>query len=169
MGRHPKPLALHLADGNRSRLSESRIDSIRAAELKLGAPKLRAPKRVKNDSVAAAEWRRIVKMYREAKLDCVTDADLRLLESFVLAYSRLETLRGYRDADIDLTSVVDAQTFGSLVRIATDLDDNILKHERLLKELAARLELDPVARLSRVAKARQREAEDPVGLTMFGD
>lgn len=89
-GRNAKPISLHLAGGNQGHLTKFEIEQRQKSEIKTGTNKLRCPEFVKNDVIAYAKWKEIMRVYKD--IDFVSSGDVGLLARYCVSFSEYRNL-----------------------------------------------------------------------------
>lgn len=93
-GRRAKPIQLHLVNGNRSHLTKAEIEHRQKTEIKLGTTRLICPSFVKEDKIAYAKWKEMVKLY--AGFDFVASGDVGMLARYCVTFSEYQNLLAHR-------------------------------------------------------------------------
>jgi phage terminase small subunit len=181
MGRHAKPAALHIAEGNPNRLTKEELANRQKGEVKLGKnelSKLRPPTFIKNDEVAFKHWKQHIKEYKGASeqgVDLLTSSDVGMLALYCKTYSEYERLlKAYQSIDqiafdnIDLEQYMEeSEEFDYKVKqqlrkmIAVDgllrIETAINKKMDMLIKMQDRLFLNPLAKVKNVPKPNKEE------------
>ena len=151
MVRRAKPIALHLAQGNPNHLTKAEIEHRKKSEIKIGDSKLTPPEFIKNDLIAYAKWKEIVKIFKN--FDFVSSGDVGLIARYCKTYAEyLEAIERKKifenNAEISLDDLI-------------KLDSLINKKMDLLTKMEDRLFLNPLAKIKNVPK-KEEEKEDPL-------
>lgn len=180
-GRHARPVALHLAEGNPNRLTKAEIKARQEAEIKLGEndlSKLRMPAYVRNDKTAAKLWRELIKEYKSAAaqgVELLTSSDVGLLGRYCKTFSEYERLleahqriEKIAEDTSNLNHFIQqqedfvAEAMSQLAQLASI--DGILKVERAINQkmdqlvkMEDRLFLNPLAKVKNIPK----QAKEP--------
>ncbi|MCM3145369.1 terminase [Brevibacillus sp. MER 51] len=192
-GRHAKPVALHLAEGNPNRLTKEQIQQRKDAEVKLGAQdlkKLKKPGYVSKDKIANRIWNELVKEYKSAAdqgVELLTSSDIGTLamycktfseyERLLVQYQRLENIsvdEHILDEYIGRAEAVDEVNYKAL-RYLSQLAsiEGILKIETainkkmdMLLKMQDRLFLNPLAKVKNVPKPKKEEKKSAMAQFM---
>ncbi|MFZ3172064.1 MAG: hypothetical protein WA118_08800 [Carboxydocellales bacterium] len=169
-GRNGKPIQLHVAQGNPNRLTKSEIERRQNSEVKVGTQKLTCPAYVKNDVVAFAKWKEVIKVYKG--VDFVSSGDVGLLSRYCMTHSEYVRLCGNRKkletlhADWERYQGALPENFiyamEALIRIDHELqlETAINKKMDMLIKMEDRLFLNPLAKVKNVPK-KEPEKSDP--------
>ena len=183
-GRHARPVALHLAEGNPSHLTKAEIKARQEAEIKLGEndlSKLRMPAYVRKDKTAAKLWRDLIKEYKSAAaqgVELLTSSDVGLLarycktfaeyERLLEAHQRIERIAYDTDALYDyIINQPDAFVMKAMTQLAELASiDGILKVEKAINnkmdqlvKMEDRLFLNPLAKVKNIPKQAKEPAK----------
>ncbi|MGG4439262.1 terminase [Brevibacillus fortis] len=181
-GRHAKPVALHLAEGNPNRLTKEQIQQRKDAEVKLGAQdlkKLKKPSFVSKDKIANRLWNELVKEYTGAAdqgVELLTSSDVGTLalyckmfseyERLLVQYQRIENIDEHiLDEYIGRAEAVDEVNYKALRYLAQlasiegilKIETAINKKMDMLLKIQDRLFLNPLAKVKNVPKPKQKE------------
>ena len=182
-GRHARPVALHLAEGNPSHLTKAEIKARQEAEIKLGEndlSKLRMPAYVRKDKTAAKLWRELIKEYKSAAaqgVELLTSADVGLLGRYCKTFSEYERLleshqriEKIAEDTSNLNHFIQqqedfvAEAMSQLAQLASI--DGILKVERAINQkmdqlvkMEDRLFLNPLAKVKNIPKQAKEPAK----------
>lgn len=149
MGRHAKPIGLHIAEGNPNRLTRAQIQARKEGEVKLGKTeleKLKPPVFVKEDAVAFTHWKQYMKEYKAAATEGVnllSSSDVGLLAMYCRTYSEYEKLlKQYQKIErISIEDHVFDEYFEELTRKAEDVGEDLneygLRAQKYLSQLAS--------------------------------
>jgi len=178
MGRHAKPIALHIAEGNPTRLTKAEIKARQENEIKLGNTNLKgvkAPEYVRLDVIAYTKWQSVMKNYKDAAnqgIEVITTSDVEVLAKYCTTYSEYLSLidRRRRIDNIDFVGL-DPKLMNSLkgekrnsmnellrLKEILSLESAINKKHEILIKLEDRLFLNPLAKVKNVPK---KEKEKP--------
>ncbi|ASJ54873.1 terminase [Brevibacillus formosus] len=183
-GRHAKPVALHLAEGNPNRLTKEQIQQRKDAEVKLGAQdlkKLKKPGYVSKDKIANRIWNELVKEYKSAAdqgIELLTSSDVGTLalycktfseyERLLVQYQRLENIaidEHILDEYIGRAEAVDEVNYKALRYLSQlasiegilKIESAINKKMDMLLKMQDRLFLNPLAKVKNVPKPKKEE------------
>lgn len=175
-GRHAKPVALHLAEGNPNRLTKEEIKRREAAEVKLGEQdlkKLKKPSFITKDKVANKLWNDLIKEYKSAAeqgVELLTSSDVGTLalycktyseyERLLAAYQRIDNIAADSESLYQYILEQDDYVMKAMTQIASLASiDGILKIETavnkkmdMLLKLQDRLFLNPLAKVKNIPK-----------------
>lgn len=188
-GRHAKPIALHLAQGNPNRLTKAEIERRKKTEIKLGDNKLKCPDYVKRDVIAYTKWKEITKIYKD--IDFVSSGDVGLLGRYCKTFSEYHSLVDCREkimnsdlSDDEIKLVNDTLTeeygerkakklFEKIDYILStagvlSIDTAINKKMDMLIKMEDRLFLNPLAKVKNVPK-KEPEQVDQLAAKGFGN
>ncbi|MBW7475940.1 P27 family phage terminase small subunit [Paenibacillus oenotherae] len=189
-GRHAKPVALHVAEGNPNRLTKEEIKQRQEAEVKLGEKdlaKLKKPAFVSKDKAASKIWNELIKEYKLAAaqgVELLTSSDIGMLALYCKTYSEYERLLGaYQridriaentDALYDYILGQDEFVIKAMTQIAQLASiDGILKIETainkkmdMLLKMQDRLFLNPLAKVKNVPKPKKEEKKSAMAQFM---
>ena len=189
-GRHAKPIALHLAEGNPNRLTKAEIRARQEAEIKLGEKdlgKLKMPAFVRKDKTAAKLWRELIKEYKSAAaqgVELLTSSDVGLLarycktfseyERLLEAHQRIEKIAEETENLYQYILQQDEYTMKAMAQIAQLASiDGILKIEKAINQkmdqlvkMEDRLFLNPLAKVKNIPK-QAKEPPKKSGMAKF--
>jgi phage terminase small subunit len=146
-GRNPKPIALHLKEGNLSHLTKEEIETRQKSEIKLGQNNFECPDFIKNDEIAYKKWQELIKDYEEAAkngIELLTSSDVGLLARYCKTFSEYINLQNQRKKNL---------TIEELIKIETAINK---KMDMLLK-MEDRLFLNPLSKVKAIIKTSQEE------------
>lgn len=183
-GRNAKPVGLHLAEGNPNRLTKAEIERRQKSEIKFGDRTLRCPTFVKDDAVAYAKWREVVKLY--AGVDFVASGDVGLLARYCMTWSEYHTLlksdSRLRQIKFDgdgLDDYIENNEEFSFkakkqlrdlfnIHAIMAIESAINQKAGMLIKMEDRLFLNPLSKVKNVPKKEEKK-EDPLTTAGFGD
>ncbi|MEV2294902.1 terminase [Paenibacillus larvae] len=140
-GRHAKPIALHLAEGNPNRLTKEEIKQRQEAEVKLGEQdlkKLKKPGFITKDKIANKLWNDLIKEYKSAAdqgVELLTSSDIGVLALYCKTYSEYEKLLAQHQRLENV--IVDEDVFDEYISRAEQVDGVNYKALRYLSQLAS--------------------------------
>jgi len=168
-GRNAKPISLHIAEGNPNRLTKAEIEIRKQTEIKIGSATLRSPTFIRNNTLAYAKWKEILKIYKNA--DFVSSGDVGLLARYCMTHSEyIELLKRRKrinniseDSDDVLDYIESSGEFNDRIKnqlsdmVSTDyilkLDTAVNKKMDMLIKMEDRLFLNPLAKVKNIPKA----------------
>lgn len=180
-GRHAKPIALHLAEGNPNRLTKEQIKNRQESEVKLGGTdfsKIKPPPAVRKDKRSMAHWKALLKEYKAAAdngMELLSSSDVGTLalycktyseyEGLLEAYQRIEQIAADSEPLNQYILEQDDFTKRAMTQIAQLASiDGILKVENsinkkmdMLIKLQDRLFLNPLAKVKNVPQPKRDE------------
>ncbi|MFB0845754.1 terminase [Paenibacillus oleatilyticus] len=192
-GRHAKPVALHLAEGNPNRLTKEQIKQRQEAEVKLGEKelaKLKKPGFVSKDKAANKLWNELIKEYKSAAaqgVELLTSSDVGTLALYCKTYSEYERLldkyqqieRIQIDEDLlddlignaEAAIEAEAKALRYLSQLASlegvlKIETAINKKMDMLLKLQDRLFLNPLAKIKNVPKPKKEEKKSAMAQFM---
>lgn len=139
-GRHAKPVALHLAEGNPNRLTKEEIKRRQESEVKLGEQdlsKLKKPSFISKDKVANKLWNDLIKEYKSAAeqgVELLTSSDVGTLALYCKTYSEYEKLLIQYQRIENVT--IDEHILDEYISRAEEVDEVNYKALRYLSQLA---------------------------------
>jgi len=175
MARPYKPEGLNVGDKTKAN-KQARYDNESALRPRNSLP-MKAPARIENNPVAAAAWRKLMRLYSEIDAEIVTRLDFNLLEDYCLAIDETEELRNMRTVAyqvwLDLAAEVKVmkdqkmQDEAAYVAVKTvdafdaiiKLDARIDRKRDLIHRLSQSLYLTPRARAGVSPNRKDREPE----------
>lgn len=183
-GRHAKPAALHIAEGNPNRLTKEELKQRQESEIKLGAnelKKLKKPSFVTKDKIANKLWNDLVKEYQSAAdqgVELLTSSDIGSLALYCKTFSEYEHLlmarqkienveidedvldefigRGEIEYDTNLKALRYLSQLASVEGILK-IEMAINKKMDMLLKLQDRLFLNPLAKVKNVPKPKEEK------------
>ena len=156
MARGRKPHLTVVNDNSKTKMTKAELSARAEGEVTGAESKLRPPKEM--SKVAKAEWRRIVKLYRQLDAEVINDLDLNLLASYC------ENVAIFKAAEVEYQLKPLAEWDGEAgkyiespyLRIMDGAAKNIMK-------AAEQLCLSPVGRARMgVMAAKKERATDPM-------
>ncbi|EQC64744.1 hypothetical protein HSIVP1_1703 [Veillonella parvula HSIVP1] len=193
MGRNAKPIDLIMADGNKRHLTKAEIEHRKNTEIRFGNDKLVCPKHIKNDKIAYAKWKELIRLYKD--FDFVASGDVGMLGRYCMAYSEYMDLLERRTmvcqlmpkVDDDENEIIKDQldagnvhpkriqkmiekyeyilSFGGII----SLDKAINAKMDALVKMEDRLFLNPLAKIKNVPKKPPEEEKTELDQNGFGD
>jgi phage terminase small subunit len=182
MGVAPKPIELHLINGNKSGLSKEEIEMRREAEIRLGNDDLVAPDWVRSDVIALEKWNECVGLYRGHEF--VSSSDVGNIARYCRTYSEYRGLIEHRAAVADIAPFSErdqgdisnglkkhgmdgrgaAKVFEKVSYLLTVsgmlfIDAAINKKMEQLLKMEDRLFLNPLAKIRNVPKKKKKSEE----------
>lgn len=154
-GRHAKPVALHLAEGNPNRLTKEEIKQRQAAEVKLGdqdLKKLKKPSFITQDKIANKLWNDLIKEYKSATeqgVELLTRSDAGILALYCKTYSEYEKLLVQHQR---LEAITINEHLIEALEIILKVEAAINKKMDMLLKLQDRLFLNPLAKVKNIPK-----------------
>jgi P27 family predicted phage terminase small subunit len=162
MARKTKPIALHLLEGNKNRLTKEEINKRLEGEIKPNTDKVKSPDWL--DETARKEWDRVVDELIE--LGLMTNVDVSALGIYCDTYSK------YVQATEALNSgelVVEHTNKSGATNLVPSPFINIQnKYADIIKKFLAEFGLTPSAR-AKLALPKKEEREPTPEEKMFGD
>lgn len=193
VGRNAKPIDLIMADGNKRHLTKAEIEHRKNTEIRFGNDKLVCPKHIKNDKIAYAKWKELIRLYKD--FDFVASGDVGMLGRYCMAYSEYMDLLERRTmvcqlipkVDDDENEIIKDQldagnvhpkriqkmiekyeyilSFGGII----SLDKAINAKMDALVKMEDRLFLNPLAKIKNVPKKPPEEEKTELDQNGFGD
>ncbi|HCT63751.1 MAG TPA: terminase [Lachnospiraceae bacterium] len=167
MGRNAHPIDILKANGKKH-LTKAEIEDRKKSEMKTGESKLKAPDYIKNDILAYAKWKEIIKIYKD--VDFISSGDTSILSRYCMTFSEyynlLERKKRIDNISKNCDSLEDyiesSEQFDYRVRkqlidmISTDaflrLETAINKKMDMLIKMEDRMFLNPLAKIKNVVK-----------------
>jgi len=180
MSKSAQPISLIMAKG-RKHLTKEEIKMRQESEIKLGKTELkktRPPQFVKDDIVAYAHWKKLLKEYREAAeqgIELLTTSDVGMLALYCKTYAEYERLlKSYQtidkiayDSEALEEYLNDSEDFNYKVQqqlramIAVDgllrIETAINKKMDMLIKMQDRLFLNPLAKVRNVPRPQKQD------------
>ncbi len=193
VGRNAKPIDLIMADGNKRHLTKAEIEHRKNTEIRFGNDKLVCPKHIKNDKIAYAKWKELIRLYKD--FDFVASGDIGMLGRYCMAYSEYMDLLERRTMVCQLMSKVDDDE-NEIIKDQLDagnvhpkrIQKMIEKYEYILSfsgiisldkainakmdalvKMEDRLFLNPLAKIKNVPKKPPEEEKTELDQNGFGD
>ena len=193
VGRNAKPIDLIMADGNKRHLTKAEIEHRKNTEIRFGNDKLVCPKHIKNDKIAYAKWKELIRLYKD--FDFVASGDIGMLGRYCMAYSEYMDLLERRTMVCQLMPKVDDDE-NELIEDQLDagnvhpkrIQKMIEKYEYILSiggiisldkainakmdalvKMEDRLFLNPLAKIKNVPKKPPEEEKTELDQNGFGD
>ena len=193
MGRNAKPIDLIMADGNKRHLTKAEIEHRKNTEIRFGNDKLVCPKHIKNDKIAYAKWKELIRLYKD--FDFVASGDVGMLGRYCMAYSEYMDLLERRTMVCQLMPKVDDDE-NEIIKDQLDagnvhpkrIQKMIEKYEYILSiggiisldkainakmdalvKMEDRLFLNPLAKIKNVPKKPPEEEKTELDQNGFGD
>jgi phage terminase small subunit len=193
VGRNAKPIDLIMADGNKRHLTKAEIEHRKNTEIRFGNDKLVCPKHIKNDKIAYAKWKELIRLYKD--FDFVASGDVGMLGRYCMAYSEYMDLLERRTMVCQLMPKVDDDE-NELIEDQLDagnvhpkrIQKMIEKYEYILSiggiisldkainakmdalvKMEDRLFLNPLAKIKNVPKKPPEEEKTELDQNGFGD
>ena len=193
VGRNAKPIDLIMADGNKRHLTKAEIEHRKNTEIRFGNDKLVCPKHIKNDKIAYAKWKELIRLYKD--FDFVASGDVGMLGRYCMAYSEYMDLLERRTmvcqlmpkVDDDENEIIEDQldagnvhpkriqkmidkyeyilSIGGII----SLDKAINAKMDALVKMEDRLFLNPLAKIKNVPKKPPEEEKTELDQNGFGD
>lgn len=193
VGRNAKPIDLIMAGGNKRHLTKAEIEHRKNTEIRFGNDKLVCPKHIKNDKIAYAKWKELIRLYKD--FDFVASGDVGMLGRYCMAYSEYMDLLERRTmvcqlmpkVDDDENEIIKDQldagnvhpkriqkmiekyeyilSFGGII----SLDKAINAKMDALVKMEDRLFLNPLAKIKNVPKKPPEEEKTELDQNGFGD
>ena len=178
-GRHAKPLKLHIAQGNPSKLSKAEIKERAEAEVSLGSYNLECPAWLRKNKIGWKKWKEVEALYAGSEL--ATSADVGMIARYCAAWSEYHELVAQRKSisavELDWSEYAgkfpeDFQKgMERLMRLEPwlKIDSAINKKSDQLCKMEDRLYLNILARSKTVAKPQKKKPADPLQEQGFGN
>lgn len=193
VGRNAKPIDLIMADGNKRHLTKAEIEHRKNTEIRFGNDKLVCPKHIKNDKIAYAKWKELIRLYKD--FDFVASGDVGMLGRYCMAYSEYMDLLERRTMVCQLMPKVDDDE-NEIIKDQLDagnvhpkrIQKMIEKYEYILSfsgiisldkainakmdalvKMEDRLFLNPLAKIKNVPKKPPEEEKTELDKNGFGD
>ena len=193
VGRNAKPIDLIMADGNKRHLTKAEIKHRKNTEIRFGNDKLVCPKHIKNDKIAYAKWKELIRLYKD--FDFVASGDVGMLGRYCMAYSEYMDLLERRTMVCQLMPKVDDDE-NEIIKDQLDagnvhpkrIQKMIEKYEYILSiggiisldkainakmdalvKMEDRLFLNPLAKIKNVPKKPPEEEKTELDQNGFGD
>ncbi len=193
VGRNAKPIDLIMADGNKRHLTKAEIEHRKNTEIRFGNDKLVCPKHIKNDKIAYAKWKELIRVYKD--FDFVASGDVGMLGRYCMAYSEYMDLLERRTmvcqlmpkVDDDENEIIEEQLDAGNVH-PKRIQKMIEKYEYILSiggiisldkainakmdalvKMEDRLFLNPLAKIKNVPKKPPEEEKTELDQNGFGD
>lgn len=193
VGRNAKPIDLIMADGNKRHLTKAEIEHRKNTEIRFGNDKLVCPKHIKNDKIAYAKWKELIRLYKD--FDFVASGDVGMLGRYCMAYSEYMDLLERRTMVCQLMPKVDDDE-NEIIKDQLDagnvhpkrIQKMIEKYEYILSiggiisldkainakmdalvKMEDRLFLNPLAKIKNVPKKPPEEEKTELDQNGFGD
>lgn len=193
VGRNAKPIDLIMADGNKRHLTKAEIEHRKNTEIRFGNDKLVCPKHIKNDKIAYAKWKELIRLYKD--FDFVASGDVGMLGRYCMAYSEYMDLLERRTMVCQLMPKVDDDE-NEIIKDQLDagnvhpkrIQKMIEKYEYILSfsgiisldkainakmdalvKMEDRLFLNPLAKIKNVPKKPPEEEKTVLDQNGFGD
>lgn len=193
VGRNAKPIDLIMADGNKRHLTKAEIEHRKNTEIRFGNDKLVCPKHIKNDKIAYAKWKELIRLYKD--FDFVASGDIGMLGRYCMAYSEYMDLLERRTMVCQLMPKVDDDE-NEIIKDQLDagnvhpkrIQKMIKKYEYILSfsgiisldkainakmdalvKMEDRLFLNPLAKIKNVPKKPPEEEKTELDQNGFGD
>lgn len=193
VGRNAKPIDLIMADGNKRHLTKAEIEHRKNTEIRFGNDKLVCPKHIKNDKIAYAKWKELIRLYKD--FDFVASGDVGMLGRYCMAYSEYMDLLERRTmvcqlmpkVDDDENEIIEDQLDAGNVH-PKRIQKMIEKYEYILSiggiisldkainakmdalvKMEDRLFLNPLAKIKNVPKKPPEEEKTELDQNGFGD
>lgn len=193
VGRNAKPIDLIMADGNKRHLTKAEIEHRKNTEIRFGNDKLVCPKHIKNDKIAYAKWKELIRLYKD--FDFVASGDIGMLGRYCMAYSEYMDLLERRTTICQLMPKVDddeneiiedeleagnvhpkriqkmIEKYEYILSIGgiISLDKAINSKMDALVKMEDRLFLNPLAKIKNVPKKPPEEEKTELDQNGFGD
>lgn len=159
MGRNAQPISI-LRQTGKKHLTKAEIEYREKTEIKIGTNKLVCPDFVKNDIVAFAKWKELVKIYKD--FPNVSSSDVGMIAKYCVTYSQyLEAIENKKRFEARYNGAV---PIDDIVK----LDGLINKKLDLLLKMEDRLFLNPLAKIKNVPK-KEEVKKDPLAERGFGN
>ncbi len=161
--RKPKALITRHETAAEQRERESREAAMRPEQ---GLPM--APARLEGHAVAAATWRRLIRLYGEIEGEIITRLDMDLLIDYCMLSEQLAEMDKMRASVVAawqkmMDDKADPEAVMSAVDTAVKLDGRIDRKRALLFQMRQSLYMTPRARAG-VAPAKREEPEEPTDM-----
>ena len=151
-GRRPKPVNLHVVNGNPSKLSKAQIEERKKTEVVLGTSSMTVPETIKHDPVALDKFKKLAQAYKKAELASSTDVEA--LAAYCATWSRYCSLLELRE-DLTKEKPYDLEM---LFKLDTRIDQAV----NSLCKLGDRLYLNPASKVRIPKKKNDKEDDDPM-------
>lgn len=181
-----KPLALHLHDGNKNKLSTEDKEAYAAAEITMGDLHFITPPDVRNNQLAMRKWREVIKIYRDAGLTVVSNTDTGVIARYCILYAEYWELEAIRDEikefklDNDDKNELMAESDAEFSRERArrlwnlmdyftrldgllKLDDKIHRKLKTILDIEDRIFLNPAAKVRTLPIKRKAKEKDELG------
>lgn len=185
MARPRQPVDILVAKGKKH-LTKAEISRRKESEIKLGTNKFECPDYVKNDVIAYAKWKEIIKFFKE--FDCFSSSDIGILGRYCMTFSEYHRLLKHRqnidnidyfesDEEAELSDQLGEDVASDLIKkvnyiISADgvlkIDTAINKKMEMLIKMEDRLLLNPISKIKNVPK-KEEPKEDPLASKGFGN
>lgn len=166
MGRHAKPIQLHVIEGNPNRLTKNQIEQRVKSEIRFGDQQFKMPVIVKKNKHAKRKWIEIIDLYTTYKIDFVSTSDVTILERYCLTYSEYMELQEVR-AEVVSKGWDKVKTYHALKELG--LENNINKKMDILTKLEDRLILNPLSKIKTVPTKSKIEEQTELEKAGFGN
>lgn len=169
MGRHAKPIKLHLVNGNTANLSKDEIKTRQEDEesLKSGCKLYHPSAQVKSDPAAWAMFKRLRKLYKG--IDHVEGLDEMAINRYCMLSSQATMLEdSLITINGDLDECDEFKDRLALYKVRSSTLTSLNKTRDMLIKLEDRLFLNPISRIKSVPKREKPKQKDP-NADMFGD
>lgn len=162
MARNTKPIALHLLEGNKNRLTKAEINKRLEGEIKPNTDKVKKPSWL--DETAANEWDRIVDELIE--LGLMTNVDVSALAIYCDTYSKyVQATESLNSGDL----VVEHTNKSGATNLVPSPFINIqAKYADIIKKFLGEFGLTPSAR-AKLALPKKEDKEPTPEEKLFGD
>jgi phage terminase small subunit len=168
MGRNAQPIDLMLVKGAKH-LTKAEIDHRKKTEIKTGDCRLRCPTFVKNDVVAYAKWKEIIKVYKD--INFVSSGDTGLLARYCVTFSEYLTLldqkRRIQNFEVNyerLSEQFDPELLEGMDSFfkfdpVMKLDGAVNKKMDMLIKMEDRMFLNPLSKIKNIPKKAEKEVD----------
>lgn len=165
-GRNAKSIELHIAAGNPSHLTKAEIEHRKKTETQIGTHIIKCPIYIKEDIVAYAKWKEIIKLYKDTKI--ISSGDIGFIARYCMAFSEyIELLERKKrinhiseNSEEVLEYIEDSDEFDFRIQkqlrdmVSTDailkIDTAINKKMILLIQMEDRSFLNPLAKVKNI-------------------
>lgn len=159
-----KPMALITKEEQKKyKRSEREFQARRDLEVKLGGKNFIIDKRVASSPAAKEKWDYLISLFKDPKLDFITDTDSELINRYCLIYA------SYLDK-VDLLENLKNKFSGNLFKGMNELENMIIKYSDHMSKLEDRMYLSPTAKVKGAAKVQtELKRDDPLYDNGFDD
>lgn len=176
-GRNGKSINLHIAEGNPSHLTKAEIERRQNSEVQIGSNIIKCPNYIKENIIAYAKWKEIIKLYKDTNI--ISSSDIGFLARYCMAFSEYIDLLERKkrinsiseNSDDILEYIEDSDEFDFRIQkqlrdmVSTEavlkIDTAINKKMDLLIKMEDRSFLNPLAKVKNVPK-KEVEEVDPI-------